>query len=395
MLTNPTLEQMQRLGLHGMVAAYRDLAEQANELGHEDWLALMLDREETVRADKRLANRLRAAKLRFPEACIEDIDFASGRGLDRRTVLSLAEGAWLKAHENIIVSGETGTGKTWLGCALGLQAARLDHSVLYVRISKLFEDLAKARLDGSRPRLVDKLARVQLLILDDWGTHTMNDSQRLDILDICEERYGRKSTLITAQAPVDKWHEDALIAALDRQPGPVVLVGHSAAGVVMQAAAPRAAGKVAALVFHNAFILGHGRSMIESIPPEIAEKFRADAAASPDNSLMVDADFVAAVLMAGADEETIDQTLADLVPQPFDYYTHRVDIRPFTRMTCPRYVLLAADDASLPRAAWLAMAENLGEHKVFEIPGGHEVLYTDPDSLARALAAIAHDLDAR
>ena len=144
-------------------------------------------------------------------------------------------------------------------------------------------------------------------------------------------------------------YEDALIAALDRQPGPVVLVGHSAAGVAMQAAAPRAAGKVAALVFHNAFILGHGRSMIESIPPEIAEKFRADAAASPDNSLMVDADFVAAVLMAGADEETIDQTLADLVPRPFDYYTHRVDTRPFTRMTCPRYVLLAADDASLPR----------------------------------------------
>ena len=160
-------------------------------------------------------------------------------------------------------------------------------------------------------------------------------------------------------------------------------------------AAPRAAGKVAALVFHNAFILEHGRSMIESIPPEIAEKFRADAAASLDNSLVVDADFVAAVLMAGADEETIDQTLADLVPQPFDYYTHRVDTRPFTRMTCPRYVLLAADDASLPRAAWLAMAGNLGEHKVFEIPGGHEVLYTDPDSLARALAAIAHDLNAR
>ena len=108
MLTNPTREQMQRLGLHGMAAAYRDLAEQANELGHDEWIALMLDREETVRADKRLANRLRAAKLRFPEACIEDIDFASGRGLDRRAVLSLAEGAWLKAHENIIVSGETG-----------------------------------------------------------------------------------------------------------------------------------------------------------------------------------------------------------------------------------------------------------------------------------------------
>ena len=190
-------------------------------------------------------------------------------------------------------------------------------------------------------------------------------------------------------------YEEALIAALDRQPGPVVLVGHSAAGVVMQTAAPNAASKVAALVFHNAFILEHGRSMIESIPPEIAEKFRADAAASPDNSLGVDADFVSGVLMAGADAETIDQTLAELVPQPFGYYTHRVDTRSLARMTCPRYVLLASDDASLPREAWLAMAEGLGEHEVFEVPGGHEVLYTEPESLASALAAIARDLDAR
>jgi len=190
-------------------------------------------------------------------------------------------------------------------------------------------------------------------------------------------------------------YEDALIAALDRQPGPVILVGHSAAGVVMQTAAPRAADKVAATVFHNAFILEHDRSMIESIPPEVAQKFRADAAASPDNSLAVDAGFVAAVLMAGADAEAIDRTLAELVPQPFGYYTHRVDTRPFAAMTCPRYVLLAADDASLPREAWLAMAGRLGEHKLFEMRGGHEVLYTDPESLARTLAAIARDLDPR
>ena len=171
MLTNPTLELMQRLGLRGMATAYCDLAEQANELEREDWLALVLDREETVRTDKRLANRLRAARLRFPEACIEDIDFTTGRGVDRRTILALAGGAWLKAHENLIVSGETRTGKTWFGCALGHQAARLDHSVLYIRMSKLFEDLATTRLDGSRPRLLDRLARVQLLILDDWA-HT-------------------------------------------------------------------------------------------------------------------------------------------------------------------------------------------------------------------------------
>lgn len=209
MLTHPTLEQMQTLGLKGMAAAYRDLVEQGQteELNREDWLALMLDREAATRADKRLANRLRAAKLRFVEACIEDIDFASERGLDRRNILSLAGGTWLKAHENLIITGQTGTGKTWLGCAFGHQAARLDHSVLYTRMPRLFEDLAMARLDGRLPRLIDKLARVQLLILDDWGTHGLNDRQRLDLLEICEERYRRKSTLITAQVPVAKWHD--------------------------------------------------------------------------------------------------------------------------------------------------------------------------------------------
>ena len=167
----------------------------------------MLDREAAMRADKRLANRLRAAKLRFHDACIEDIDFASERGLDRRNILSLADGAWLKAHENLIVTGQTGTGKTWLGCAFGHQAARLDHTVLYTRMPRLFEDLAMARLDGRLPKLIDKLARVQLLILDDWGTHSLNDRQRLDLLEICEERYRRKSTLITAQVPIAKWHD--------------------------------------------------------------------------------------------------------------------------------------------------------------------------------------------
>ena len=206
MLTHPALEQLQTLGLKGMADAYRNLAEQgqSEDLNREDWLALMLDREAAMRADKRLANRLRTAKLRFHDACIEDIDFASERGLDRRNILSLADGAWLKAHENLIVTGQTGTGKTWLGCAFGHQAARLDHTVLYTRMPRLFEDLAMARLDGRLPKLIDKLARVQLLILDDWGTHSLNDRQRLDLLEICEERYRRKSTLITAQQPGDE-----------------------------------------------------------------------------------------------------------------------------------------------------------------------------------------------
>ena len=209
MLTHPTLEQMQALGLAGMAVAYRQLAEQddAAALSRDEWLGLMLDRELATRADKRLTNRLAAAKLRFVDACIEDIDFAARRGLDRRNTLQLAQGAWLKAHENLIVTGQTGTGKTWMACAFGRQAARLDHSVLYLRVPRLFEDLAMARLDGRFPRLVDKLARVQLLILDDWGTHSLNDQQRLDLLEIFEERYRRKSTLITAQLPVAQWHD--------------------------------------------------------------------------------------------------------------------------------------------------------------------------------------------
>jgi DNA replication protein DnaC len=201
MLTNPTLDQMQALGLAGMATAYRQLAEQDDgaQLSRDEWLGLMLDREMAQRADRRLTNRLATAKLRFTDACIEDIDFAGKRGLDKRNILQLAQGDWLKAHENLILTGQTGTGKTWLACAFARQAARLDHSVLYLRVPRLFEDLAMARLDGRFPRLV--------LILDDWGTHSLTDQQRLDLLEIFEERYRRKSTLITAQLPVAKWHD--------------------------------------------------------------------------------------------------------------------------------------------------------------------------------------------
>lgn len=209
MLTHPTLDQMAALSLTGMADAWKALAEQdpGQALDRNEWLGLMLDREATWRADKRFANRLRNARMRFPNACIEDVDFAASRGLDRRQILSLAQGDWIKAKEQIILTGQTGTGKTWLACAFGHQAARLDHSVSYVRMPRLFEDMAMARLDGRFPRLVDKLARVQLLVLDDWGTHGLTDQQRLDLLELFEERYQRRSTIITAQLPVSGWHE--------------------------------------------------------------------------------------------------------------------------------------------------------------------------------------------
>ena len=209
MLTHPTLDQMAALGLTGMADAWKALAEQdpGQALDRNEWLGLMLDREALARGDKRFANRLRNAKMRFPNACIEDVNFAASRGLDRRQVLALAQGDWIKAKEQIILTGQTGTGKTWLACAFGHQAARLDHSVLYARMPRLFEDMAMARLDGRFPKLVDKLARVQLLILDDWGTHGLTDQQRLDLLELFEERYQRRSTIITAQLPVSGWHD--------------------------------------------------------------------------------------------------------------------------------------------------------------------------------------------
>ncbi|PVA10233.1 AAA family ATPase [Pelagivirga sediminicola] len=209
MLTHPTLDQMAALGLTGMADAWKALAEQGSSqaLERNEWLGLMLDREAAARADKRFANRLRNAKMRFPNACIEDVDFAASRGLDRRPILALAQGDWIKAREQIILTGQTGTGKTWLACAFAHQAARLDHSVSYVRMPRLFEDMALARLDGRFPRLVDKLARVQLLVLDDWGTHGLTDQQRIDLLELFEERYQRRSTIITAQLPISGWQD--------------------------------------------------------------------------------------------------------------------------------------------------------------------------------------------
>lgn len=209
MLTHPTLDQMAALGLAGMADAWKALNDQDPDqaLERNEWLGLMLDREAAARADKRFANRLRNAKMRFPNACIEDVDFAASRGLDRRQILALAQGNWIKAREQIILTGQTGTGKTWLACAFGQQAVRSELSVLYQRVPRLFADLALAHGDGRYPRLFRALCRADLLILDDWGPEPMTALQRRDILEIVEERYGRGSILITSQIPVAKWFD--------------------------------------------------------------------------------------------------------------------------------------------------------------------------------------------
>jgi DNA replication protein DnaC len=208
MLTHPTLDQLNQLGLFGMAKAFGEVVESgdAAALPHTDWLALLLDREMTYRHDRKLTARLRYARLRH-QAAVEDVDYRATRGLDRALFQRLAEGSWIDAHDNVILCGPTGAGKSWLACALGHRACRNNRSVLYQRIPKLFADLALARGDGRYARLLRALGGVQLLILDDWGLEPLDAAARHDLLEILEERHGRRSTIVTSQLPVDKWHD--------------------------------------------------------------------------------------------------------------------------------------------------------------------------------------------
>ena len=208
MLKHPTLDQLHTLGLHGMAKAFVEVSasDEAGGLSHPEWLGLLLDREASLRQDKRMTARLRAAKLR-QQACVEDIDYRSPRGLDRAMMQKLIRGDWIDAHDNLALVGPTGVGKSWLASALGHKACRDNRSVLYQRVPRLFEDLALARGDGRHARLLRSLGRADLLVLDDWGLEPLDAAARHDLLEILEERYGRKSTLVTSQLPVDRWHE--------------------------------------------------------------------------------------------------------------------------------------------------------------------------------------------
>ena len=208
MLKHPTLTQLHALGLHGMAKAFDELAAngQAEGLDRLEWLTLLLDREAALRHDKRFTSRLRAARLR-QQAAVEDVDYRSPRGLDRALFQKLAEGDWIKGHDNLVLVGPTGVGKSWLAAALGHKACRDNQSVLYQRVPRLFEDLALGRGDGRHPRLLRSLGRADLLILDDWGLEPLDAGARHDLLEILEERYGRRSTMITSQLPVDRWHD--------------------------------------------------------------------------------------------------------------------------------------------------------------------------------------------
>lgn len=208
MLLNPTLEKLQTLKLSGM---YEALNEQLNspdieQMSFDERLGLMVDREMTVRDNLRLKTRLKNARLR-QHACMEDIDFRHPRGLKREQFQQLLGSGWIKDHQNVIITGPTGVGKTWLACALAQKACRDGYTVQYQRLPRLLQDLSLARADGRYLKIMTTLAKTDLLLLDDWGLAPLNESQRRDLLELFEDRHNLKSTLITSQMPVDHWHE--------------------------------------------------------------------------------------------------------------------------------------------------------------------------------------------
>jgi len=209
MLHQPTIDKMLSMRLEPMVDAWRgfDQDENTQTLTFEEKLAMMVDRLWTWRQNLALERRLRYAKLRN-NACVEDIDYRAARGLDRNTMRSLAtDSSWVQRHENIFLVGPTGIGKSYLACALAQKACRDGFLVLYIRASALFRDLALARADGSLRNLLARLARVDVLVVDDWAMAPMQEAERRDFWEICEDRYQTRSTILTSQLPVAKWHE--------------------------------------------------------------------------------------------------------------------------------------------------------------------------------------------
>jgi DNA replication protein DnaC len=209
MMKHPLLDQLQQLKLTGMHKALTDqiATTQAQSMGFEDRLGLMVDREVTERENRRLQTLLRKAKLHQQTAAIEDLDRQATRGMDHRLMNQLASMQWCRERLNLIITGPTGIGKSWIGCALGNKACREGLSARYFRLSRLFQQLQLARADGTWSKLLRELARTDLLIIDDWGLTPISDEGRRDLLEVLDDRFNIKSTLITSQLPVDHWHE--------------------------------------------------------------------------------------------------------------------------------------------------------------------------------------------
>jgi DNA replication protein DnaC len=237
MLTEPTLDRLRALHLGAMADAYRtQLQDPAiGALSFDERIGLLIEAEHLSRDNRKLTRRLKEAKLRMPNACLEDLDYAPRRELDRALIRQLATGRWISEHRNVLITGATGTGKSYLASALGQHACRHGHRALYRRVPRFFQELALARADGSYATVLARLARVDVLILDDWGLAAVTDIQRLDLLEVMEDRDATRSTIITSQLPRDQWHTylgdptiaDAVLDRLVHNAFPIALKGPS------------------------------------------------------------------------------------------------------------------------------------------------------------------------
>lgn len=207
MLCQPTIEKLHNLRLSGMARALEEQlgSSEYDALTFEDRLGLLVDREATERDNRQLQARLRKAKLRHT-ATVEDIDFRHPRGLDRGVLLGLSGCRWIHERQNCLITGPTGVGKSYLACALAHKACREGYRAVYARASRLFDELSISKADGRYLKLMAAYAKTDLLVIDDWGLAILTDEQRKDMLELLEDRNDLRSTLITSQVPIEKWH---------------------------------------------------------------------------------------------------------------------------------------------------------------------------------------------
>jgi DNA replication protein DnaC len=209
MLNEPTLEKLNTLRLAVMATAWIEQSKNPKmaDLSFDERFGMLVDAEHLARDNRRLERLLKDAQLRIPNACIEDIEASPTRGLDKPMVRQLGAVGWIHEHLNVLLCGPTGVGKSYIGCALGQSTCRRGHRVLYRRVPRLLDELALARAEGSYARVLARLAKIDLLVLDDWGLGILKEAQRHDLLEVIEDRYGRLSTVVTSQLPISKWHE--------------------------------------------------------------------------------------------------------------------------------------------------------------------------------------------
>jgi len=204
-----TIQKLITMKLHGMADAVQEQIKNRayKELSFEERLGMLVDREMDSRQDRKLRMLLTKARFRYPGASVEDINFRAKRGITKDVVLTLTQNSWIKDKRNIIITGSTGVGKTYMACAFGNSACRAGISTYYARLPRLFQELKISKADGSYGKLLQKLSRVNLLIVDDWGLSPLSDTERRDFLEIMEDRYNVRSTIISSQIPVEKWHD--------------------------------------------------------------------------------------------------------------------------------------------------------------------------------------------